>query len=455
MKTTTGKENAGALRLSRVAKVMLASLCLLGASVMGGGSVWARPKRVTVTGFPGAGGGKARYYVIKRLRKRHDVVPVKKYVRAAKRLGVRISGRRNIRRICRKAGIDAVIFGRVLRSRGRWWLRLYVKDGRTGRTAKRSIIRLRGPRLNSSSRYSIRAALRKGMSRVKGVPREEPDPEPRVVEERVAPEIEIEKKEEKTAEDEPMGPRPGYMSVVEGGVVLDVVGRRFVVSPTDQNPDYRTEGVIPPMGLWLEIYPGALMTKHLAGANLGLGFWWTRSFGVTSHTEGGSEDYTSVYQKLDFFLTYRWNILQSPKSPEVKLDLGIGNLQFKLDAPSDEIKALGVSYWYFKPRIRFRVPIALPRISVLASFGYLHPFQTGPTSEWWAYGHADAWGVEAMGGVDVRVYWKLHARLVGHYTHFGLSYPQDGTLNYDYSLTANKGTDRYYGVTLGVSVKYF
>ena len=145
--------------------LLFVSLALWG---VGGRSAQARKKTVTVTGFRGPGGAKARYYVLRKLRERYDVVPIRKYVRTAKRLGVRITGRRNIRRICRKAGIDAVVFGRILRSRGRWWLRLYIKDGRTGRRVKRSIIRLRGPRLNSSSRYSIRASLRKGMRRVRG-----------------------------------------------------------------------------------------------------------------------------------------------------------------------------------------------------------------------------------------------------------------------------------------------
>lgn len=412
--------------------------------------VEARRKTVTVTGFRGPGAARIRSYVLRKLRRDHEVIPIRKYVRTAKRLGVRITGRRNIRRICREAGIDAVIFGRVLRSRGRWWLRLYVKGGRTGRTAKRSVIRLRGPRLNSSSRYDIRATLKKGMRRVRPVSKPEPEPETTPDEPLVQPEDKKDKPKPKPEPDKPLGARPGYMSAVEGGVILDVVGRKFVVGPTSTNPDYHTDGLIPPLGVWFEAYPGAFVTRNKFGANIGLGFYWARSFGVSSHTEGGDESYTSVYQKTDIYLTFRWNVLEKPKSPEIKLDLAIGNLRFMFDAPDDQIKALGVNYWYFKPRLRVRVPIALPRLSFLASLGYVHPFQLGPTSEWWAYGTGKAWGIEIMGGVDVRVYWKLHAQLQGQYTHLGLKYDRT-----DQTFPGSKATDRYYGLLIGIAVKYF
>lgn len=129
----------------------------------------AKKKTVTVTGFRGPGSGRIRAYVMRTLRRTHRLAPIKKYVRTARRLGVKISGSRNIRRVCKKASIDAVIFGRILRSRGRWWLRLYIKGGRTGRTAKRAVIRLYGPCLNASSRRDIRKALQTGMSKVRFV----------------------------------------------------------------------------------------------------------------------------------------------------------------------------------------------------------------------------------------------------------------------------------------------
>ena len=101
------------------------------------------------------------------------------------------------------------------------------------------------------------------------------------------------------------------------------------------------------------------------------------------------------------------------------------------------------------------MPLALERLSFILGFGYLHPFQKGPTEEWWAYGPASAWGIEVQGGLDVRVYWRVHAVLLAQYTHFSLNYSQKGDRGWDYTLEGDGATDQYYGFILGVNVKYF
>ena len=461
---TFGFARWGALRDGVVGLQVGLGIILVTLLVFSSATALGRKKTVTVTGFRGPGAGSVRYYVTKYLRREYEVVPIAKYVRTAKRLRVKVTGRRNIRRICQEAEIDAVVFGRILRSRGRWWLRLSINDGATGKRIKRSVIRLRGPRLNSSSRYSVRGTLKKAMEQATGVTKREPEPEPEPEPKidympTVDTETEGEEKEKKKKK-KPMGPRPSWTSVVEGGVMLDVVGRKFVVNPTSSNPDYRTTGLIPSPGFWFEIYPGAFITNHRILANFGLGFSWSRSFGVTSSTDDGenSEDIKTTYQKTDMYLTFRYNILQSDKSPELKLSFGLGNQRFMFNIAGDEydpIKALGVNYWYAKPKISARVPLALARLSFVFGFAALFPFQKGPVEEWWGYGDTSAWGIDIQGGLDIRVYWRVHALLLGQYTHYSLSFSQQGELGWDYSIEGSGAVDRYYGVILGVGVKYF
>ncbi len=456
---TFTRRKAGFTRL-RMPIVSLSILFCL-AHVIYPESAHAGRKRVTITGFQGPGAGPIRSYVIRTLKRDHDLVPIATYVKTAKKLRVKVTGPANVRRICEEAEIDAVVFGRILRSRGRWWLRLSVNDGATGEQIERSVIRLVGPRLDSSSRYSVRMTLKKAMNKVEGVsaraPEPEPEPEvyhePEVVEE-TEPEVKVRRKRR------PAGPRPPWVTVFEGGLMLDVVGRKFVVNPTADNPDYRTRGIVPTPGFWFEMYPGAFVTNQRFLSAIGLGFNYSRSFGVTSSSEDIEEDVniTTTYQKTDFYFVFRFNILQTEKSPELRLALGLGNLRFMFSGVGrefDSVKALGVNYWYFKPRLAVRVPLALERLSFVFNFAALLPFQKGPVEDWWAYGETKAWGLEIQGGLDIRIHWRVHALLLGQYSHFGLTFLQDGIEGHDYVFTGSTAVDRYYGLIFGVGVKYF
>ena len=421
-------------------------------------SAEALAKRVVVTGFAGPGGGRARSYVLRVLRRYHTIVSVRKFARTARRLHVRLSGRRNVRKICHKANIDAVVYGRVVRRRGRWWLRIWVRDGATGRVVKREVIRLRGPRMNASSRHTTRYFVRKAMGRVEGVSDEEEEASsagPTIPP--VRDEEKVRKKKHKKKREKP-APKWSYLTAVEAGLVLDVVARRFVLYPKDSNPDYKTAGVIPPVGLYFEVFPGAFLTKTVGASDVGIGFWWTRSFGVTSDTDRSDERYETVYQKVDFWLTYRWNILAKPSSPELRLDLGMGNLRFMIDAPpgsGDPIKAVGVRFWYVMPRLRGKFPILTNRLAALAGFAFMHPFQIGPTAQPWAYGGAKAWGMDLTAGLDVRLINFVHLMFEGRFTYFGITYLHDPA-NWDDAgwNNADRARDMYYGFMVRLAVEY-
>ncbi|MCD6499828.1 MAG: hypothetical protein J7M25_16160 [Deltaproteobacteria bacterium] len=422
-----------------------------------------------VTGFGGPGGGRARSYVIRVVRDQFHLISIKRLTRAAHRMHRRLSGRRNVRRICKAAGVDAVVYGRVLRRRGRWWLRLMIRDGASGRRVKRTVIRLRGPRMNASSRHDVRRFLKRYIPRVEGVEggdegtsgEETSSGGSQGIEETptIPPVKPIHKKKKKGPSKSLLVDRAPYVTAVEGGLLLDAVARRFTMKPQDGNPDYKTKGIIAPIGFQFVVYPGAFVTKNLAGANFGIGFWWTRAFGIKSHRDGSGDGYKTVYQKIDFYLTYRWNILQKISSPELRLDLGLGNFRFMVDADmsaagSDQIKAVGVKYWYVMPRLHLLYPVLPKRLSVLFSFGYMHPFQIGPTTEWWAFGDAKAWGIETMLGLDVRITWKFHMSFEGRYSYFGIKYTQAGQAGYDYTFVANSAADQYFGFVVGASIKY-
>ncbi len=313
--------------------------------------------------------------------------------------------------------------------------------------------------MNGSSRYTTRYFLRKAMRRVEGVSHEEESSSDLVETRPTIPPVQRvghdRKKKHKATKPEP---KWSYLTAVEGGLVLDVVGRHFVLKPSDTNPDYKTAGVIPPVGLYFEVFPGAFVTRSMGLTDIGLGFWWTRSFGVTSDTDRSDERYDTVYQKTEFWLTYRRNIFRKSSSPELRLDLGIGNLRFMIDAPpgpGDPIKAVGVNLWYVTPRLRGKFPILSNRLAALGGFGFMHPFQIGPTAQPWAYGGAKAWGIDLTGGLDVRLVNFVHLMFEGRFTYFGITYLHDPA-DWDEAgwNNADSAQDMYYGFMVRLAVEY-
>ncbi len=429
-------------------------VCVLLAGLAGS----ARAKRVVVTGFAGPGGARARSYVLRVVRRNHDLVPVRRFSRTARRLRVRLNRKRGVRRICERLGVDAVVYGRVVRRRGRWWLRLYVREGRTGRIVKREVIRLRGPRLDGSSRYDVRHFLRKALARARGPVTEEVEeaPQPRPVETEVHKEAPA--KKPKKERGIVRSRRYSHLTAVEGGIVLEAVGRKFTIAPEDANPDYKTQGVIrPPFGFWVEVFPMAFLTTKMGLADFGFGIWWTRSFGQVSDAGPAGSGFPTTYQKTEIYATYRFNFLRKPSSVELRLDLGLAEQQFSISAPEgsgDQVMSVGVDYWCFMPRLRLRVPVVAERLTLLARFAYMHPFQFGDTAEPWAYGRAKGWGLELQAGLDVRLINFVYFRLMARYSYFGLTYLRSGEQGVDYAFEGDSASDHYYGAMFSLMVQY-
>ena len=84
---------------------------------------WARSRRVAVISISGPGAKRVRRFLEQAIDERFNLVTYSDVQEAAEDLGIhrRYARRGNLKRICRKAGIDAAVTGYVFRRRRRWW----------------------------------------------------------------------------------------------------------------------------------------------------------------------------------------------------------------------------------------------------------------------------------------------------------------------------------------------
>ncbi len=426
---------------------------LVGLSLLGDARpAQAQTKRVAVLSVKGAGYKRVRRWLESQIRERWKLVAREALVDAARELGIRRRWTRksNLQRIARKAHVDALITSYVYRRRRRWWLAVRVHDGATGRITKGGVVRYRYFRLNRWSKKAILKVIRSGVSRVEGVshprPRVRRPPPPR-------PDI-PDKPDEPDKPD--TGDRPPWLTAIHGGVGLALWGRRLTFANLEGEPGrqplYETNSPVVPLAFYVEVFPGAFVSRHRALANVGLGFSFQRAVGVVSYRESDNEQIATTIQRIGGYLMYRWNINRSATSPVLRIALGVDALQFSFG--QDLGLVAGVQYLSVKPELRARFPLGTERVSLGAQLAGLGTLSFGQLANAYHYGTAKGGGVQVGLEVDVRVFWKVHLRAGFTTTWMFISFSQLGEQHTDYEYVADSARDGYYGGYLLAAIHY-
>jgi hypothetical protein len=441
------------VRRLRVVMISLGLLTIAGPALpKATGTAEARTKHVSVLSVKGAGYKRVRRWMESQIRGRWKLVAREALVDAARELGInrrRWTRKANLRRIARKARVDAVITSYVYRRRRRWWLAVRVHDGATGRITKGGVVRYRYFRLNRWSKRALLKVIKAGVARVEGVPHPRPrplrPPPPR-------PDV----PDKPDEPDDPTGDRPAWLTAVHGGVGLSVWARQLSFTNLEGEPGrtqrYQTDTPVAPLGFYVEIFPGAFVSRHRALANVGLGFSFQRAVGVVSYREDDNQMIDTTVQRINGYLVYRLNINRSATSPKLRFALGVDALQFTF--ADDLEQTAGVQYLSIKPEIEARFPLGTDRVSLAVRFAALGTLSFGQLANAYHYGVAKGGGVQADLEVDVRVYWRLHLRAGFTTTWLFISFSQLGDEGTDYMYVADSARDGYYGGYLLAAIHY-
>jgi len=416
---------------------------------VGGDAARAADRNVGVLNIRGPGAKRVRRFLEQQIDRRWDLVSRRELMDAAEDLGIgrkRMTRRRNLRRIARKAKADAIVTGYVYRSRRRWWLAMQVRDGGTGRIAKATVVRYAFFRLNKWSKRALMKTLRLGVRRCEGV--EHAERRVVVPPRRTEP--------EKPPKKKPRGKRPPWVTGVEAGVGIEIWGRRLSFTNLEGVPErqllYETNAPVVPLSIDLEVYPGAFITDHKILSNVGFGFFFRRAIGVVSQREGETIQIKTTIQRVGGRLLYRWNIKDSALSTVLKFHLGVDALEYSFGEDLDLVA--GVSYITFRAGVIAGIPLFTERVKLGLLFAGLAVVQLGQMADAYHYGTAKAGGVEAGIEVDVRLFWKIHLVAGAFTTWFFVSFTQVGEQHTDYEYIADSARDGYFGGYLLAAFHY-
>ncbi len=411
---------------------------------------WAADRYVGVLNIRGPGAKRVRQFLEEQIDRRWNLVSRRELMDAAEDLEIRkrrMTKRRNLRRIARKAKADAVVTGYVYRARRRWWLALQVRDGGSGRIIKGTVVRYAFFRLNKWTRRALLKTLRLGVRRCEGV------------EHRRRRRVVVPPRETKPVAP-PVKTNPGerapWVTGINVSAGIEIWGRRLSFSNLEAEPGnrllYETNSPVVPLSFNLEVYPGAFVTKHNILANVGLGFHLQRAVGVVSMRENDPTEIATTIQRVGGRLLYRWNINNSAKSVVLKFHFGVDSLQYNFG--EDLGLVAGVTYINFRTGLKALIPLGFERVKLGLRFAGLAAVQLGQIADAYHYGNAKAGAVEAGVELDVRLFWKIHLVAGAFTTWFFVSFSQIGTQGLDYEYIADSARDGYFGGYLLAAVHY-
>lgn len=141
-------------------------------------NAWAG-KRIAVLDIEDAPNKRLRQAIVSILRsKKHTVISVRTFRRTAKRLGAETLTSDNLVKVATKLRADGILSGSVTEERGKYYLRLHLRSGKTGETVQKLRLRLSRARLSKKIRRQLQRQLMvavKALVPISGVANDERD----------------------------------------------------------------------------------------------------------------------------------------------------------------------------------------------------------------------------------------------------------------------------------------
>jgi len=397
-------------------------------------------KAVAVLSIRGPGAKRMRSWLESEIQDRFSLVAREVVKDAASELGIHrhLTRRSNLKRIARKARVDALVTAYVYRARRRWWLAVRVHDGATGRVVKAGVVRYRYFALTRWVKAAIWKTVRRGVAAAEGVPHPRPRLAPPPEETRRPPPP---KKKKKKA----IGPRPAWLYGLRGELGFGIMGRRLTIADLNGDPGtqviYQTTAPTWPLFFSVEVFPGAFVSRHRVLSNIGIGFRYQEAFGVVSQRE--TDRVRTTIRRVEGYLLVRWNIFATETSPELTFTFGVDALNFGFD--EDLKEAASVMYIAVRPEVQARFPLRTERVALDVRLAGMGVLSMGQMADAYHYGASQAGGVHAEMAVDVRLGWRIHLLVGAWLDWFFITFPQVGDIHLDYELVADSARDGYYG----------
>lgn len=250
--------------------------------------------------------------------------------------------------------------------------------------------------------------------------------------------------------------KPPPAKTVEVGVGLTLVNRSFDFSdPADPNTaNYRSGGVVPALLVQAGLYPFARFGKGFF-SNLGVVGHYLRAVGLRSKQPGFTDDAPTSLDQLELGIRYRWNILDRPSSPVLKVGLSYGMQNFGIEwtnTTPEKAPLPNLGYMYLKLALG---SLDLPfysgsafTIGGNASFDYMHVFNAGDIERPDEAGY----GKSTTGGIDLGLgayasYGAFFARVTGFYRRYFFNFDRSCVANNSGCKDAYGAVDAYLGVS--------
>ena len=390
-------------------------------------------KSVVVLEFSGPKASKFRNMVGKILTEDHTIVSVRKYERAARKLGARSMSKRNVRRVAKKIGADGVVTGEVQRKGDKYRLVVRLRSGSSGAfVGERVSVTVRGTKLSSKAKRRLREDLSRALDELGSNDRGD-DAE----EEEEEDEDEDEDEDEEEDEDEDEDEDDGDGEPEDEGQALDlsdeeladlkVRGRGLIISagvgPIVRNldfnsaslePDGYNSSVVPAGVLKADLYPLAFnLANKSETRNIGLSVELEQILQVKTEVEGGggAVDLPTEHRRYAIGVIARRNFGTTPTSPTLTASIRYNRARFEIDrAPAEAMGIIvdvpNVDYTYYDPGIGVRYPF-----NEKTAFGgeakFLYVTEAGEIEDEDQYGEASVTGFD----VGVHVEYKVNPRL--------------------------------------------
>jgi len=390
------------------------------------GEARAATHSVSLLGVSGPGGGELSEQLEWALAELYDVVPGEVYRAAAQRLGHPGATPDEVKYMCRRLRLDALVAGSV-QPRG---VVIVVRDGATGAVSARGVYPLDG-RPPIALKDRVLGDLARAFERVHGVPRggevAQPAPRPSEGDEEPADLSELPGTPETPAPAATVKKSAPSEPVLAGwvGVGLSLFTRRldFDVSGAQAYGG----GTLAAVRVEGGVFPFALAADyahdHPILACLGLAGSYERAGSFNSQTASGNEPGEAWRWRLGAL--GRIPLGRAPGHGALLVDAGVDQLRYahrserQLGVPDVGYTLVGAGLGLDQP-----LGTRVLRLGLRLAFSGL--VDSGPVTNADEYGTASGWAVETEGGLSVWPIRWLWLRAGARYTRVALAFDGNG-----------------------------
>ena len=447
----------------------------------------AQKQRIVILDIEDSPNPKLHKSIVWVVRKaRHTVISAKTFHRMARRIDARTLTSENLVRVAKTLRASGVLSGSVTEENGRYYLRLHLRSGKTGKTVQKLRLRLKRARLSAKMQRQLAKQLKAGFKELGGgqdsgasgggdeievvagvkakTPKKKPGKKPG------------KKKKPGRRDKTDRGKSGGDTQVATAdirrrdrernrGAAIGVTGPSLSEPPREvrnaahiqigasvvrrsmsfqlaedfaEAPNGYNGPLAPGLNVAGEVFPLALTglpEKGFAGrllSGIGFGFRYDQVLGLQTSIETGATALVVPTRQASYSVGGRLRV-PIGKSSSVTLAAGVGNLMFDVNrqnVPSGLVLDVpNTSYSYFDPGIAVQIAVH-PKIDVGAGAQVLLITDAGDVQLPESYGAATITSYAA----DMRVVYRLtpswRVRAVGSFTKVALAFSGNGEQTY-------------------------